>query len=786
MNYIYRFFLVSAFLSFLKVQAQTPVTYTVNPTTTQINTALQSLNINLSGGTIITGDVSTQIAIFNGGLGAGLEFGEGVFFGTGDANTLLTTNSELQSTTGSGTTYSDPDLTLIDGGAVNDVIAYSFSVTMGPKATVLRVSYQFGSEEYPDYVGSEYDDAFGFFVSGGDLAGTENLALLPNGNPTTINKVNFGLPGAIADSPIDPAFDGSQSALYLVNGHTITQTGGILDANTNPGPFPIAVEFNGMTKLLDINLEGLTPGMTYDFKIIIADTLDGSLDSGVFINFIAGMGNVAAAPDTYLAVPGYSTETVFDNDTYNGVLANSDDVSVSLISPPAGFTINPDGTISVDNSITPGLYTLTYQICDLTFVTNCKTTTVQLTIEGDMDGDGIPDSIDLDNDNDGILDCDERRLSGEVDNSFALNGTATKTGPYQIRLTEAIGTQSGQLWSIGQISFLESFELSYQAYLGTDDGGADGIATVFHNDPDGTTATGGTGEGIGASGIQNGIVLELDTYSNTGETLEDHGHIWRSIDGPNTGSLTSTIDLPNLEDGNWHDVVVTWDATSQTISYTVDGLLAGTYTGDLINDIFGTSTVYFGYTASTGGSVNEQSIRFPGGLCNLPLGVDTDGDGIPDYLDLDSDGDGCPDAIEGTGNIEYTQLNPDFSIAGPVDVNGVPVAVSGGQGVGTSADPLTGCSCVKPPVGGTPDSFTQVGISTFSTNPDGWPENQPNGFLVLDSSNKGMVITRTASTDVQNPVEGMIIYDTGDNCVKLYKVVSGVGSWECIKRTCIN
>src|SRR5690606_6477423 len=28
---------------------------------------------------------------------------------------------------------------------------------------------------------------------------------------------------------------------------------------------------------------------------------------------------------------------------------------------------------------------------------------------------------------------------------------------------------------------------------------------------------------------------------------------------------------------------------------------------------------------------------------------DTDGDGIPDFLDLDSDGDGCPDAIEGAG-----------------------------------------------------------------------------------------------------------------------------------------
>lgn len=39
-------------------------------------------------------------------------------------------------------------------------------------------------------------------------------------------------------------------------------------------------------------------------------------------------------------------------------------------------------------------------------------------------------------------------------------------------------------------------------------------AIVFQNDPYGINATGGTGGGIGARGIQNGLVLELDTYSN--------------------------------------------------------------------------------------------------------------------------------------------------------------------------------------------------------------------------------------------------------------------------------
>src|SRR5690606_32118206 len=66
---------------------------------------------------------------------------------------------------------------------------------------------------------------------------------------------------------------------------------------------------------------------------------------------------------------------------------------------------------------------------------------------------------------------------------------------------------------------------------------------------------------------------------------------------------------------------------------------------------------------------------------------DTDGDGIPDYLDLDSDGDGCYDAIEGDENVDESQLNPagsiDIDANGGIDATGVPTLVNSG-GVGDS------------------------------------------------------------------------------------------------------
>lgn len=89
--------------------------------------------------------------------------------------------------------------------------------------------------------------------------------------------------------------------------------------------------------------------------------------------------------------------------------------------------------------------------------------------------------------------------------------------------------------------------------------------------------------------------------------------------------------------------------------------------------------------------------------------------------------------------------------------------------------------CTQLPVGG--DALTSsVGISTFKNQIEGWPQNVANGFLVLESSQKGMVLTRIKSSDIPNDklVEGMIIYDTQDNCIKIYNGTN----WNCIKRSC--
>lgn len=829
-NYLKRQITILIILISGFVFSQTPVTYTANPTDAQINTALIGNNINITGSTLNFGDRATQIATFTNGTGAALQMNNGVFFGTGTVAKLLTTNNATQSTDDIPTTatFSDADLATIDNTATRDVVSYSFTVTLGPKASTLNIKYQFGSEEYPDYVGSAYDDAMGFFVTGPGITGTANLARLPNNNPISINKVNFGVPGVYSTGV--GAYDGSQSALYINNGHNTTVSGGKLVQNTNPGPFPVAVQFNGITKRITYSLSGLTPGGTYTFKIVIADAGDANLDSGVFINTIYGTATLIANNDTYTIVSGStSTTSVLNNDTVNGAApASLSDVLLSQVSTTnTGVNLDPlTGKINVAAGTPAGTYTVTYQICDQTFTSNCKTATATITVQiNDSDNDGIDNYYDLDDDNDGITDCDENLLgaNASVSNvfSFVTAGTAVATSNNEVRLTQNTGNQAGQIWSVGKVDFTKSFVLRFDAYLGTNDNGADGIAAVFHNSPQGVNATGAAGLGIGARGIANGIVLELDTYDNgtsLGDISSDHGQIWDSDNQTSTGFLTTAVALPNLENSAWHPVVINWNATTKTISYTVDGTNAGTYTGDLVTNYFaGANKVYFGYTASTGASTNEQKIRINSFCSDLPLELDEDGDGTPNSLDLDSDGDLCPDAIEGSENVTYSQIHAldlpvgdtNYAYRGQIKVkydgvttgspsqvistsaaaNGVPQLLNNagnnlntstnpsnsvgvidntdgtadiGQGIGASQDnTVNSCKCYKAPSTDSNTYPTQHGITAFNragVDNQNWPMVRQSGWTALEASTKGFVINRmpvsTSGGNIGEPVDG--------------------------------
>jgi hypothetical protein len=424
------------------------------------------------------------------------------------------------------------------------------------------------------------------------------------------------------------------------------------------------------------------------------------------LNTTVNSSGVPAVPSATPTITGYDQtigQTVNQAYTFNPAVAGTASSSQTICwnTAPSAITLTGStGTIqwqSSANNVTftnisgatsasysPGTLTsTTYYRAVVSSVGGCTATSTTVTINIDSDGDGVPDSLDLDDDNDGILDCAENGLNKLINQIFELNGNASQISTTEVQLTPASNSQAGQMWSYSKVDFTKNFSIPFEAYLGNNDAGADGMAIVFQNDPAGINAVGTNGDGIGARGIQNGVVLELDTYRNSSspalDPVADHGQIWKSSD---QSAITSTVSLPNLEDGAWHNVIVNWDYASQKLSYTVDGTLAGSYTGNIVTNYFGgASKVYFGFTASTGGLNNDQRVRFSS-LCSLPLEVDTDGDGFSNSLDLDSDGDRCFDAIEGGDNVTDGMLDGigRINVAANgtttpvvVDANGVPV-----------------------------------------------------------------------------------------------------------------
>ncbi|PIE77362.1 MAG: hypothetical protein CSA15_13350, partial [Candidatus Delongbacteria bacterium] len=237
------------------------------------------------------------------------------------------------------------------------------------------------------------------------------------------------------------------------------------------------------------------------------------------------------------------------NFTYNDVVNAGGTVTVGTGSTAEnknlGNTVDANGVPTVAGAAGQGVGTSqdAAQQAD-----ECDPCNPNSTLYMDTDGDGVANACDLDNDNDGILDCEEKGLFTDLSETFVLNGDAsTVQGNTELQLTADENNKSGQAWGVARADFTKDFTLKMEAYLGTNDGGADGIVVVFHNDPSGTSAHGEDGRGIGARGIQNGIVLELDTYDNSNDTYlppiqedvwQDHGHIWKSVDQSTLSATT--------------------------------------------------------------------------------------------------------------------------------------------------------------------------------------------------------------------------------------------------------
>jgi len=192
---------------------------------------------------------------------------------------------------------------------------------------------------------------------------------------------------------------------------------------------------------------------------------------------------------------------------------------------------------------------------------------------------------------------------------YQINGNATQLDCNCYELTPDQASQAGSVWNQNLISLDDPFDFKFTVFLGCDDAGADGIAFAFQ--PVGT-GVGSVGSSMGLAGISPVLSVVIDTYQNPYDTDPNEDHIGINTNGNlahdgGVDDLAGPGLLPNMEDCQWHDFRVTWDPLTQTLNAYVDGVLISTYTGDIINNVFGGDPqVYWGLTSATGGAWNNH------------------------------------------------------------------------------------------------------------------------------------------------------------------------------------
>ncbi len=247
MSTLFRYILlfVFAFLTSGTLQAQLIVSGNLTPE--------QLVNQVLVGGGVSVSNVTYQgnnfmRGSFSNGHTTNLGIDEGVLLSSGNVHQVPNPAS-AQASTGYGLP-GDPTLTATCGFNTNDAAVLEFDFV--PTADTILFRYVFGSEEYPEYVG-QFNDAFGFFVSGPNPNGLGNydeynIALIPGTNlPVTINNVNAN----------------SYSQYFVTNtGQTIV--------------------WDGFTTVLTALLVCI-PCEQYHIKLAVGDAVDDVWDSGVFL-----------------------------------------------------------------------------------------------------------------------------------------------------------------------------------------------------------------------------------------------------------------------------------------------------------------------------------------------------------------------------------------------------------------------------------------------------------------------------------------------------------------------
>ena len=245
-----------------------------------------ALNVTINGNPALANTAQGNVGYFTN-TNPLFPINNGLILTTGNASAAVGPNSGTSFTNNSPATASvstDPHLNDIAAGSVTNGVVLEFDFI--PSGDTLVFNYMFGSDEYPEFSPSSFNDAFGLFLWGPGISGPYALAGYPNGG-TNIATIPGGIPVTINN-----VGDVNNTQYYVFNENSSTLTYGD------------AIQYDGTTVLLTA-AASVQCNQLYHIKLAISNVGDQSYDSGVFLE--AGSFSSAAVDVAVATVSGDTT-----------------------------------------------------------------------------------------------------------------------------------------------------------------------------------------------------------------------------------------------------------------------------------------------------------------------------------------------------------------------------------------------------------------------------------------------------------------------------------------------
>ncbi|MEZ5046183.1 MAG: choice-of-anchor L domain-containing protein [Chitinophagaceae bacterium] len=250
------------------------------------NTLAQSLvgtGVTISNPTLNCPAVSNGTFVVTPPNVTNLGLQSGIVLTSGTAQTTATAQGANGPATGPSTNTNgngDADLTTLVGGATFDACILEFDFV--PLGDTVKFEYVFGSSEYPSFTCTNFNDVFGFFISGPGIAGpysnaSDNIALVPGSTTCPVGVSTIYCPN-------------NPGCCNTTNTNCFGNTVGcsMFNAANNTCAYFVcnaagaSVNYQGFTVPLTATAV-VIPCSTYHLKLAIADKGDHILDSGVFL-----------------------------------------------------------------------------------------------------------------------------------------------------------------------------------------------------------------------------------------------------------------------------------------------------------------------------------------------------------------------------------------------------------------------------------------------------------------------------------------------------------------------